>query len=207
MSKLFILAVVAIGLGIFGGVIEIQWHPERLGALPGNLIGLAQNGSLLEQARATATTLKRTGEFWLLRDEHQRLEIATNYISVDASRLSKLLEDKADPATILPQAELLKASIERAADTAGESSVDIVAALQGETKQAFSEAASAVKKLAETHENYKELEQKFAEVTDKLKAQIGSVAGVKDEPVPQSETRSDDQPNAEPTIPAIQLNF
>jgi hypothetical protein len=206
MSKLLLLVIVAVVAGIFGGVIEVKWHPDRLSALPGNLMGLAQNGSLLERGRATVTSLKRTGEFWLLRDKQQRLEIATNYISVDASRLNSLLEDKADPATILPQAELLKASIERAATAASDASVDTVAALQAETKQAFSEATAAVKKLAETHENYKELEQKFADVTEKLKQQIGSV-GQQDTKSDVAGAKDEKAASPEPTIPAIQLNF
>jgi hypothetical protein len=206
MSKITFLVVVALVVGIAGGVIEVKWHADKLSALPGNLAKMAQDGSLWEKGRTLATSLKRQGEFWLIRDERQRLEIATNYISVDASRLNTLLEDKADPATILPQAELLTASIERAAKATSDSSVDIVASLQGETKQAFGEAAETVKRLTATHEDYKNLEQKFAGIVEKLEQQIGSikdkvqtseVAGIKDE--------GGDE--ATPTIPAIKLNF
>ena len=205
MSKFFLLAIVALVVGIAGGVIEVQWHPDKLSALPGTITRLVQEGSFIERGRQLVTSLKRTGEFWLIRDERQRLEIATTYISVDSKRLDQLLEGKKEAPVILPQAELLTESIERAATLSEKSSVETVASLQAETKTAFSEAGEAVKRLAEKYGEYKEIEQKFATIVDSLKKQIGAirsdeegdVAGAQDTPTA----------SAQPTIPAIQLNF
>lgn len=203
MSKLTLLAVAAIVIGIFGGVLEVKLHPEKLSALPGNISGLIQDGSLVERGRRYVTSLKRTGEFWLIRDERQRLEIATNYISVDAGRLDRLLEDNSQPTVILPQAELLAESMERAKNITGKASVDTVASLQTETKTALREAATTVKRLTETHADYQELEQKFATIVGILAKQLGSLGEEGD----VAGTQNTPAPTASPTIPAIPLNF
>lgn len=206
MSKLTLLALAAVAVGIFGGVIEVKWHPDKLSAVPGNITEIVQDGSLIERGRAYITSLKRTGEFWLIRDERQRLEIATTYISVDSQRLDKLLLDNREPAFILPQARLLAESMERAKDITGKASVNTVASLQAEAKTALREAAATVERLTETHADYKDLEQKFANVVSVLAKQLGSwgeqtgdVAGAKDTPTPT--------PSPSPSISAIQLNF
>jgi len=212
MSKLVLLLIAAVVVGVAGGVIEVTWHPDKLSALPGNIMKLAQDGSLIERGRSLVTSLKRTGEFWLIRDERQRLEIATTYISSDADRLNQLLEDQKDAAAILPQAQLLAGSIKRAATVAEKSSVDTVASLQAETKTAFSEAADTVQRLAAKHAEYKDLEQKFADIVAVLAKQIGSLKGEPDGlPAGQAGdvAGAKDAPasTASPTIPAIQLNF
>lgn len=84
--------------------------------------------------------------------------------------------------------------------------MDTVASLQAETKTAFSEASDTVQRLAAKHAEYKDLEQKFADIVALLAKQIGSLKGEADEGEVAGTT---DAPasTASPTIPAIQLNF
>ncbi len=208
MGKITFLALVAIVVGILGGVIEVQFHADKLASLPGNIAKIAADGSLLEKGRILGTRVKREGEFWLIRDEEQRLEIATKYVESDAKHLNELLADDQPVEKIMPSAELLMGSIERASDITEKASSENIAAWQSEAKTAFNTAATTVQRLKETHEDYKEIEQKFATIVKSLQEHIGAVtadttkgevAGAKDEP------RSGEQP--EPTIPAIQLNF
>src|SRR3989344_2820877 len=116
MSKITFLAIVAVVIGIVGGVLEVKVHTDKLSSIPGVIMGMVQNGSCYEKGRQYITSLKRTGEFMIIKDEKQRLELAAGYIEADAQRLNSLLEEKKSAETIMPQAELLSISIERAGD-------------------------------------------------------------------------------------------
>lgn len=208
MGKLTFIALVAIVIGIVGGVIEVQFHADKLASLPGNLARVTADGSLLEKGRILATRLKREGEFWIIRDEQQRLEIATKYVESDAKHLNDLLTDEEPVEKIMPSAELLMTSIERASDVTKKASADNLAAWQSEAKTAFNAAATTVQRLKETHEGYKEIEQKFAAIVASLEKHIGAVAA--DKPAGEVAGTTDEKGSSGepvPTIPAIQLNF
>lgn len=207
MSKLTLLVAVAIAAGLFGGVLEVKVRPEKLSALPGALLNLAQSDSLYEKGRHWAVSLKRAGEFFIIKDEKQQLELAIGYINADAERLNTLIENDKSAEHIMPQAELLTLSIERAGDLAAKAHVDNLAAFQQDTKKAFNNAALTVHRLQEMHASYQALEEKFAGIVSSLEKQIGTLADTSEGEVAGTKDESAPDASASPTIPAIQLNF
>lgn len=217
MSKITFLALIAVAIGIAGGVIEVKLHTDKLGALPGNIMALAQDGTLQERVRGTVTGFKREAEFWIIRDEQQRLELATQYIEKDANRLKELLAKKNPLPGLIPQAQLLAASIERAGDVTAASTADNIAAWQDKTKAAFTTAAGSIGELKITHKEYKTLEEKLAAVVQALEKQIGSfeikpakdaaVAGTTDEKKEESDRPANSAGRPASTGIVIPLNF
>lgn len=203
MSKLFLLAVVvAIGILIFTGVLEVKVHPEQLANVFPALAGAGNDNALVEKARVQTTTLKRQAEQLIIQDDEKKLELAVVYVQEDAQRLQELMaEDRDNPTNLMPQAKLLLASIERVRSQAQEAPVKVVADLKSESKEAFTQAHEAYASLKELRSEYAPLEEEFTRLTRSLEEQVGTLTTsenddgvVAGEQTKQTETIMDEQP-------------
>lgn len=192
LSLLIVAALVALTLS---GVLEIKVRPEKVSGIPGQLSSIVKDKSILEKGMVYATGLKRRGEQFIIQDQEKRLELALLYVSTDAARLRELLNKSANPPeTFLPRAELLIASLEQVRTRAEETPVAVVASLRKESAKSFQSARQALGQLQELHQEYTNIQEEFARLTESLEKQIGdlspeeqseekeSVAGAKDEP-------------------------
>ena len=191
MFKLLKWAVLALlVILVLGGVIEIRVHPEAIVSLPQRIGELAGNAGAGESARAWVTEVKRSTEQWIVKDDHQKLTIAAGYITSDANRLLGLIaEEPGDPATILPQAELLLDSIERARDIISAADIDAIAEAREDAHAALSSAAGALNKLKELEAEQEALHERFQETTQALADRIGTIESESTEE--ESDTTSD----------------
>lgn len=198
--------MVVVGIGVVGGVIEVKFHPDQLAALPGRLTRIVQDKAWFDRGLILGINLKRKAEFWLIRDEDQRLELAIDYVEKDAERVDKLLEEKQPLDAIVPSAEMLMMSVERAGEAIIAARADSLADWQEETKVAFAAAGATAQRLKEAHADYQALGEKFAAAVTKLEEHVGSLAREKSS---GDVAGTKDAPDATPasTIPAIQLNF
>lgn len=201
------LLILVVGALIVGGVVEITFHPEELANVPGRVIGAATSGAVREQVRGRVVAWKRTGEQWIIGDEEKKLQLAIGYIETDAERLTELAETGSDSAdSILPQAELLVASIERSGQLTDSVSVEVLAEARDKTKAALRAAATALEHLKGLKEELYSLNERFAAVTDELENQVGAirladepeqaaaVAGAKDGEASSKESKNEEIP-------------
>lgn len=194
--KIFSLLIVAALVALmFGGVLEIKVHPEKISGVPDKISALIKDKGALEKGRVYITHLKRRGEQFIIQDQEKRLELALLYVSTDAARLRELLnKSENSPENFLPRAELLIASLEQVRMRAEETPVEVVASLKQESAKSFQLARQALGQLQELHNEYTNIQEEFARLTESLEKQIGdlgleeqseekeSVAGAKDEP-------------------------
>ncbi len=190
LSLLIVAALVALTIS---GVLEIKVHPEKVSGVPDKISSLVKDKGTLEKGRVYATGLKRRGEQFIIQDKEKRLELALLYVSTDAARLRELLNESENaPEVFLPRAELLIASLEQVRVRAEETPVEVVASLKQESVKSFQSARQALGQLQELHNEYANIQEEFARLTQSLEKQIGdlnleksdqeSVAGTKDEP-------------------------
>ncbi len=186
------LAVVGVlAILIVSGVVEVRIHPDRIANVPAALTAATKDQTLVERGRRQLIALKRSGEQLIVRDQAKRLELAILYVKEDAKRLQSLLTAHKDNSRyLLPQAELLLASIEQVRTQAQEAPVKVVADLKEESREAFTLAYQAYADIKELREEYAALQKEFARLTSSLEEQIGalttqdkegSVAGTKEE--------------------------
>ncbi len=100
---------------------------------------------------------------------------------------------------MLPQADLLLASIERASDIIAEADVGAIAEAREEAEGALASAAGALTKLQEFQELQAEaeaLQERFTETTGELTERIGGFAPETPEPSEPGETTTEAEPDA-----------
>ncbi|MAF81084.1 hypothetical protein CL628_03685 [bacterium] len=179
--KWIVLALIIVGL-MGSGVLEIRFHADAASGLPQRVAGMFGNAGAGESARVWLTALKRSGEQWIIKDDHQKLTVATGYITSDADRLLELIADEpGDAASVLPQADLLLASIERASDIIASADVDAIAEAREDAEGALASAAGALTKLKELQAEAEALQERFSETTDALSDRIGGFVADADE--------------------------
>jgi len=192
LSLLIVAALVALTIG---GVLEIKVHPEKISGVPVKVSSLVKDKNTLEKGIVYATALKRRGEQFIIQDKEKRLELALLYVSTDAARLRELLNKSENaPEIFLPRAELLIASLEQVRARAEKTPIEVVVSLRKESAKSFQSARQALGQLQELHDEYANIQEEFARLTQSLEKQIGdlnieesnqeSVAGTKDEPNP-----------------------
>lgn len=175
------LLVVVVSLLILSGVIRVSFHPERLPEVPARAVDIVNNKSLLESGRSLFVQLKRQGEQWLLRDDTQKLKIATGYIRADANRLVDLIAaDSTQPESVLPQATLLVSSIEQVSQLINSSSVEAIALSREEAINALRSAEGALGQLQHIAAEQQAVQERFSAVTAELSNKIGSIAATAD---------------------------
>lgn len=200
MSRYFVLAILALIILIVGNVVEVHVYPERLGQVPNRFIALKNDGALTEKVRASAIRAKRRAEFWIIRDDQQKLRIAIRYIEEDAKRLSSLAQEANNPNAVTPQAGLLAESITRGGDVVEKAPTADIATFREDTKAAFKIAAGAVQQVKELKDAYASVNQQLSSVLAALEKHVGtiqvdeelapSVAGTQDETAPTSTPKS-----------------
>lgn len=205
MSRYTILAILALVILIVGNVVEVHVYPERLGLLPNRLLALKDDGSLTEKIRASAIRAKRRAEFWIIRDDQQKLRIAIRYIQEDAKRLQALAQDSNNPSAVIPQANLLAESIARGGDVVENAPVADIATFRDDTKAAFQDAVRAVQQVKDLKGAYASVNGQLSSVLATLEKHVGtikkddelkpSIAGAQDEASPS--------PTPQATIPFV----
>lgn len=171
---LIFLLVVAIGLGILGGVIEVKYNQEELAAVLPNMIGAVTDAGTYESVRARGVGYKRQAEQWLVKDVDQKLQLAFQYVVQDTERLNEVLEKKSEsPEAVLPQAELLIKSIDRIGDLLVEAPAATVASAQKNTAVMLGDARGALSHLQDLEQNNPDSASSFAQVNSVLEWHIG----------------------------------
>src|SRR3989338_6531699 len=108
MSKLLVLFVGAIIVVLFlTGVVEVKFNADKTGEVPKLAGSLLKEKSKIERGRTVSVGLKRKVELFIVQDKEKRLVLSLLYVKTDAKRLKTLIDKKADPQALLPQAELL----------------------------------------------------------------------------------------------------
>lgn len=206
MIKILLVLGLAVAALIIGGVLEVKVHPDRITQVPGQVISFATQPTTQARARVLFTDLKRRGEQLIIKDESKRTKLALLYVSQDAAKLQEMMSS-ADAAALLPQAELLANSITRMNKQLDTASLETVASLKDESREALAAAQETLLVLQKEKERYQSVQEKFAAVTAKIgeslgglkPVQSGDVAGAQDEPSPT--------PSDEPQFNAIPLHF
>lgn len=187
-KTLVILTAGVIAALMIGGVLEVQYHPDRLSEVPGKVLALATNKETVEQIRAEAILLKRRGESYLLRDRQQQYKIAVSYVKGDADRLKELIAKAANnPKELLPQANLLSASLTNLPQRESDASAQTVIDTHEQKKQALTLAQEAITKLKAVQAEQSSLHEQLTKQTQELEQQMswvntpGAVAGAKNQ--------------------------
>jgi hypothetical protein len=176
-----LLALVAIIVGIWSGVLEVSWHPEHLADIPGKFSQFTGNSLAAEQARVKAVALKRQGEQYITKDEKQKLQMALSYVQADADTLQKEIADGRSPAFLVPQAGLLADSIRTMQGDISKASDKTLADIKSDAIKTTSQAGIALAQL----QRIKTDQTDFNSTTDVLatllgKSSGGQVAGAED---------------------------
>jgi hypothetical protein len=206
VSKLLFLLVLAgvTGALIVGGALEVKFHPEALGDVPGRVLAFTTEQGVLERGRVLLTRAKRIGEQALLRDASRKTEVSLLYIQNDADRLKELMNSgKKEVGDLQPQAELLTDSVQGL----NKLSFDDIARHKDKAQESIATAVEALSQLKAIQQAQQAAQEQLARVTASLEEQLdpftsGIVAGTKNNPT------TSPTPTLEPTpTPTIPLQF
>ena len=213
MVKQIIIGGLIVAILVIGGVLEVKVHPEQLSQVPGRVMTFVGKPETASMARALVTDLKRRGEQLIIRDEAKRTELALLYVEQDAKRLDELTKEETTGAeVVLPQAELLQKSMLRLQAQLDKAPVDTLVTLRTKSRETLETAQHVLGTLEKQRERYAVLQERFATVTEAIKASLAAlgksggeaeVAGTRDE----AEATTTPKPSAESNINAIPLNF
>lgn len=198
---LVVLGVLAL---VIGGVVEIKLHPEQLLQVPARVQHVVTDPTIRETVLVQAVRGKRWAEQWILKDEAKQREVARQNVITDAKRLRDVGEKYglSQPSAVVPQADLLRASITRVEKLEGATALIEVA--QAADLKATLEAArtwvTALAKDTATREVVLgQLESLVTNLAAYTRGAVSSVAGVTDE-APSS-------PAPSPSTSVIPLSF
>jgi len=179
MSKFgWLVIILIIGGLIISGIVEVRINKEKLFSLPDITSSVVREKASYEQGRAYAVGLKRRAEQLVVQNKEKRLVLALLYVKSDAARLQELIDKNQDSqkATILlPQSELLIASIGLVRRTAEKAPTSVVADLKQESEESFTQAKEALQNLQALHEEYEEIGEEFDRLNKSLADQINEL--------------------------------
>lgn len=210
MSKFFVfLAVVAVGLMFWGGVLEVNVHTDKVGDVPGSVFETAFSRPLYEKGRSTVVSGKRKVELFFADKDEQKMEVILGFVEKDTDRLQQMMEIGRSAAEVKPQAELLVASLRQARVQSWELSDGELADLSDNVKNVMS-AAVGVFNAIDTY--YSEIDQKeeLASVTSALDEELGTVIAQEESDAQVAGTtddKSDKQAESTPATSPIPLKF
>lgn len=207
MSKLTLLVVIAVGIiAYLSGVFEVVVHPERVSNIPATVQNLAQDGSLLVQAKTYVTKIKRKGELLLADSADRKLELAVEYEETDAEHLAQLLDKEPDPKAVLPQAELLVESMKQVETYTADATVDTFVSVQDKHEAALVLAADSLTKLQHIEKEYEAYQDRLANVTDSLEQVVGQeIPTEKEEGEVAGTTTQEEEEQNSSSIPATKI--
>lgn len=187
------LGVVA-GL-VLGGVIEVNFHPDKIADVPGAVMSAARDGSLYEKARVQAVSVKRLAEGWLIKDDQQRLTVALGNVERDSERLKTLNERGAKDGALAAQSNLLEKSLNHLSGISQEVSLDDLVSLKDKVATAVGSAQTTLNTINEWQNRFSKLAETFNNAKQALERQVGqlgegSVAGTSTSPSPTPENSS-----------------
>lgn len=197
---------------MLGGVIDVQFHPERLKDTPARVLALGQGVAVPENLRTQAITFKRQAEQAVLKDDHRRYQIALTYIKEDTERLSRLAQAKdSDSEKLAAQTRLLSQSLEGLQALSEKIPLDVLTGLKPEVGTTLSQAKNSLQALSGFAANLNDIREKLARTSEFLQTQIGKFDGVGDNTTgivagTQSEPGPDSKNPASPAS-AIPLRF
>lgn len=204
------VALVAVGLGLWSGAIEVRWHQEAVAGLPTKVASLAQDAPIYEQGRGQAVAWQRQGEQYITHDSKQRLQLAISYVQADSKRLDELLGEKHAASYLVPQAKLLGESVRLLQGTIAKASNEDLIAIKDESIKTTAGALAAVTKLQTKELESKENQDALGGPTDILatllgRGTVGKVAGAEDTPTSSPTVTS--TPKSSPNPSKIPLRF
>jgi hypothetical protein len=192
---------------MFGGVLEVKVHPDKIAGLSKNTLNLFKDKSIVEKGRAFFVKLKRRGEQFIIRDKEKRLELALLYVEKDSKRLNNLIKEEKDPAYLLPSSQALIESLNLVRSTAEDAPVDVVASLKTKSQDAFSSAQETLGELKDIHEQYEAIQEEFTRLTESLEKQIGGLNLKEDEGDSTKEEEKNEQTSESSEESKIPLKF
>ncbi len=206
LNKIYIILVIgAIVALIFGGVVEVKVHPDKIAGLSKNTLNIFKDQSVVEKGRAIFIKFKRRGEQFIIRDKEKRLELALLYVEKDAERLNDLIKEDKDASYFLPASQALIESLNLVRSTAEDAPVDVVASLKTKSQDAFSSAQETLGELKDIHGQYEAIQNEFTRLTESLEKQIGNLE--LEEKEDNKEEENNEEPSKEPEKSAIPLKF
>jgi hypothetical protein len=168
-----ILFLGAIAALMLGGVIEVNFHPDKIADVPGAVMGAARDGSLYEKARVQAVNIKRLAEGWLIKDDQQRLAVALSNVERDSERLKSLNERGAKEEALTAQSNLLKKSLDRLSQVSQEVSLDDLVSLKDKVATAVNNAQTTLNAISEWQNRFAKLAETFENAKQALERQVG----------------------------------
>lgn len=174
---------------LLGGVIEVNFHPDKIADVPGAVMYAARDGSLYEKARVTAVNVKRTGEGWLIKDDQQKLTVALSDVERDSDRLKALSEKGASDSALAAQSNLLEKSLNHLSEISQEVSLNDLVSLKDKVATAVNNAQTTLDTINEWHNRFSKLAETFNNAKQALERQVGKfgdgeVAGTSTSPSP-----------------------
>lgn len=177
---------------LLGGVVEVNFHPEKIADVPGAVASAARDGSLYEKARVQAVSLKRLAEGWLIKDDQQKLTVALTNVERDSQRLKTLSERGAKDGALDAQSNLLEKSLDHLAEISQAVSLDDLVSLKDKVAEAVGSAQATLNTINEWQNRFSKLADTFSNAKQALERQVGkfgdgAVAGTSTSPSPTPE--------------------
>lgn len=174
---------------LLGGVIEVNFHPDKIADVPRAVASAARDGSLYERARVQAVSLKRTGERMLIKDDQQKLTVALINVERDSERLANLTEKGASDSALSAQSNLLEKSLDHLSEISQTVSLDDLISLKDKVAEAVNNAQATLNTIHEWQNRFSKLADTFNNAKQALERQVGkfgdgAVAGTSTSPTP-----------------------
>lgn len=182
-----IIALLAVGVLLLSGVVEVRLNPDKFGNIPG-VVSDAGSGNFGNIGRL-AIGLKRKGEIFFTDSATERLQQHLTYIATDADKLNELLAaQQSESDAILGQATLLVQSLEDARSQAATIDPEQLVSMQEQSDTAITNAKQSLSKLYELQEEYQFNQERLAEITSNVELNLGQLDAAE-----EGEGSADDQ--------------
>ncbi|MEX1112390.1 MAG: hypothetical protein WEC84_02915 [Candidatus Andersenbacteria bacterium] len=208
MSKITLLVGAgAVAILVLSGVIQIQFKPEKISAVPGTFRSVISDGSLLTAGKNKIVTWKRKAELYFADSAINKMELAMKYTEVDTATLMEALEQNKQPEVVISNAELLLQSVDQMREFAGTLSDEELVNLQDQARIITEQTGTALAQLQAVQQDYAEYEERLARVTSSLDNNLEAAQQSDGEVAGSEDAKEESEESTATPTPEIPLRF
>jgi hypothetical protein len=169
IKAIIYLAVALSALGIYMGVIQVNFHLEKLGNISSITHGIGNWQDAVAQGQYYGTVWKRTAELYFASSADAKFNLDVGYVSSDSENLKKALDAGSGVNIIVIKSKLLSDTLNRAKDEMKNVSKDGIAKVRDDALKAFASAQVQLDRLQAVANQYKDAQSKLEQIAKPTK--------------------------------------
>lgn len=166
MIKGIVYLIVAVSaIGIYLGVIEVKFHPDKLGNLSTITQGVGSWQDVVAKAEYYGTIGKRTAERYFASSADAKFTLDIAYVREDANSLAKALDAHDGVNSIVLKATSLSDTLNRTKSEMKDVSKDGIAKVRDDALKVFADAQIQLNRLKAVSNTYKQAQDQLEKLS------------------------------------------